>query len=516
MGAGPLDPRTPVLVGVGQASEHVGSPHYRGLSAADLAAQAAVAAVSDTTAGHGSVAAAIDTVAGIRQFEASMPGVASLGRSNNFPRSVAARIGATPTRAILDVVGGQGPQSLVTELAGAIAGGRSEVALAVGAEAISTARHLAASSDRPDFTETVDGDLEDRGHGLTGMISRAAIDHELTDAASQYALLEHARRARLGLGRAEHAVAMGRLFAPFTVVAARNPHASAPTVRTAGELVEPSARNRPIADPYLRYLVARDQVNQAAAVIVMSVSAARRLGVPAEKWVFLHGHSDMREQGLFERVDLGAAPAAVAAAGRAVQLARITPADLTTLDLYSCFPVAVSVVADGLGIAADDPRGLTLTGGLPFFGGAGNNYSMHAIAETAARCRAEPGSFGFVGANGGILSKYSAGVYSTTPAPWRRADDTTAQRRIDTAPVVPVIDRADGRATIETYTVRYARDGARIGIVVGRLDDGGGRVVATGDDGEFVDRLVNDDPVGARVRVRSVPEGNRATFHGRR
>ena len=23
-----------------------------------------------------------------------------------------------------------------------------------------------------------------------------------------------------------------------------------------------------------------------------------------------------------------------------------------------------------------------MTGGLPFFGGAGNNYSMHAIAET--------------------------------------------------------------------------------------------------------------------------------------
>ncbi|QCQ91523.1 acetyl-CoA acetyltransferase [Rhodococcus sp. SGAir0479] len=507
-----LDPRTPVLVGVGQASEHVGSADYRGLSAAELGARAASAAVADAGAGRASVAAAIDTVAGIRQFEMSMPGVSSLGRSNNFPRSVATRIGAAPTRAILEVVGGQGPQSLVTELAEAIAHGRSEIALAVGAEAISTARHLADAPDRPDFSETVDGDLEDRGHGLGGMLSRPAIEHHLTDAASQYAVLEHARRAGLGRSRAEHVAAMGRLFAPFTEVAARNPHAAARTVRTAAELARPSARNRPIADPYLRYLVARDQVNQAAAVIVMSVAAARRLGVPAEQWVFLHGHSDLHEQGMLARADLGSAPAAVTAARHALEMARIGPADLATIDLYSCFPVAVSVIAEGLGLAADDPRGLTVTGGLPFFGGAGNNYSMHAIAETAVRCRAHPGSYGFVGANGGILSKYSAGVYSTTPVPWRVSDDAVLQQRIDATPAVPVRERADGTVTVETYTVRHARDGDRTGIVVGRLDGDGERVVAIGGDGEFADRLTDEDPLGTRVRVRATPEGNRATF----
>lgn len=507
-----VDPRTPVIVGVGQASDHVGTATYRGLSAVELGAQASAAAVADADAGRGSVAAAIDTVAGLRQFELSMPGVPSLGRSNNFPRSVAARVGATPARAILEVVGGQGPQSLVAELAAAIADGRCDVALAVGSEAISTARHLADSPERPDFSETVDGDLEDRGHGLGGMISRAAIEHSLSDAASQYALLEHARRARLGRSKPEHADAMGRLFAPFTTVAARNPHASAPTVRTAAELVAPSERNRPIADPYVRFLVARDQVNQAAAVIVMSVSEARRLGVPPEKWVFLHGHSNLREQRMFERADLGAAPAAVAAARQALRVAGIGPADLATIDLYSCFPVAVSVVADGLGLAPDDPRGLTVTGGLPFFGGAGNNYSMHAIAETVVRCRADPGSFGFVGANGGIMSKYSAGVYSTTPTPWQPADDATVQQQIDAAPAVTVIDRADGQATVETYTVRHAKAGKRIGIVVSRLDDGRGRCVAVGVDGEFVDRLTDDDPVGARVQVRSGPEGNRASL----
>ena len=112
----------------------------------------------------------------------------------------------------------------------------------------------------------------------------------------------------------------------------------------------------------------------------MSVAAARDLGVPEDRWVFLHGHADLRERPLMERADLSAGPASVMAARHALEVAGLSVGDLAAIDLYSCFPAPVFNVRDGLGIAPDDPRGLTLTGGLPFFGGAGNNYSMHAIA----------------------------------------------------------------------------------------------------------------------------------------
>ena len=88
---------------------------------------------------------------------------------------------------------------------------------------------------------------------------------------------------------------------------------------------------------------------------------------------------------------------------------------MATFDLYSCFPFPVFAVCDDFGLTADDPRGLTLTGGLPYFGGPGNSYSLHGIAETVAAMRDKPGSFGLVGANGGVMSKYSVGVYSTEP-----------------------------------------------------------------------------------------------------
>src|SRR5699024_5826730 len=284
-----LGPRTPVLVGVGQASERLDDPAYRGMSAVALAAEATREALGDTSADG--IMTAIDTVAGIRQFETSVPDApAPLGKSDNYPRSVAARVGASPQRAILEVIGGQGPQHLVTELAGTIASGGSDVALAVGSDAISTARHFAVAGDKPDFTEHIDGQLEDRGYGLDGLLSDQAITHGLIDPPSQYALFENARRARLDQSPDEYTRAMAELFAPFTKIAAVNPHAAAPVERDARELATPTERNRPIADPYTRFLVARDQVNQGAAVLLMSVAAARRFGVPDDKWVFLHGH----------------------------------------------------------------------------------------------------------------------------------------------------------------------------------------------------------------------------------
>ena len=509
-----LDPRTPVVVGVGQASERLGEPGYRQRSPVDLAADAAREALADTGAEPATVAAAIDTVTGIRQFENSHPRArAPLGRSDNYPRSVAGRIGASPARAVLEVSGGQAPQHLVNEFAAVIAAGGSEVTLIFGSEAISTVEHFARAADgRPDFTEHAEGSLEDRGYGLAGMMSRHQAAHGLTGAPSQYALIDNARRARLGLAREEYAAVMGALFAPFTRVAAANPHAAAPVERSAADLVTPTEVNRPIADPYTRYIVAREKVNQGAAVLLMSVAAARRLGVPPDRWVFLHGHADLRERDLLDRADLSASPASVMAVRHALAVAGIGADDLATIDLYSCFPAPVFNICDGLGLDPADPRGLTLTGGLPFFGGAGNNYSMHAIAETVQRARRAPDRYGLVGANGGIMSKYSAGVYSTTPAAWTSDRSADLQAEIDDWPAPEQARQADGPATIETYTVTHRRDGTRTGVVVGRFDRDGRRFVAKGDDPGLLDLLSTaKEPIGQAVYVRSFGFGNRVT-----
>ena len=501
-----MDDNTPVIIGVGEASERIDSPDYRALSPADLAGLASAAAIADAS-GAADLARHIDVIAAIRQFEVSGPKVvAPFGKADNFPRAVAHRIGAEPSRAILEPVGGQGPQHLINEFAQAIGRGEMELALICGSEAISTVRHLMSKGETRDWSETFGGQLEDRGFGealLTAELPR----HGARTPISVYALFENARRASLGLSREAYRLEMGRLFAPFTKVAANNPHAMSREIHDAESLATVTASNRLTSDPFPRRVVARDQANQGAAVMIASLGKARALGVPDDRMIFLYGGADVRERTPLERADLSASPASVLAARQALAVAGLEPSDIGVFDLYSCFPIAVFNVRDGLGIAADDRRSLTMTGGLPFFGGAGNNYSMHAIAAMVRHLRANPGERGLVAANGGFLSKYSVGVYGATPAPWRAFDSTALQREVD-GWSAPVLASGVGNGAVETYTIDYSGK-VPVGVVVGALAEGGERFVAMTDPGEttIVEKMIAQDPLGAKVTLALNEEG---------
>jgi len=491
---------TPILIGVGEASERIDAADYAALSPVELASRAAAAAIAD--AGAPGLAGHIDVIAAIRQFEVSGPNARRpFGASNNFPRSVARRIGADPARAILEVVGGQGPQHLVNEFAHAIAAGEMDTALMVGSEAISTVRHLQGLGQTRDWAETLDGKIEDRGYGMEGLITLDLIAHGARTAIHLYALFENARRARLGLDRASYAHAMGELFAPFTKVASGNPHAMSRQVYSADELATVTGPNRLTSDPFPRRMVARDQANQGAAVLMTSVRRARELGVPEDRWVYLYGGADVRERTVIERQDLSRSPASVVACRKALDVAGLGLDQISAFDLYSCFPIAVFNICDGLGLSPDDPRGLTVTGGLPFFGGAGNNYSMHAIASMVRRLRAKPGDIGLVGANGGFLSKYSVGVYSTTARPFTPFDSKPLQAEIDAWPAPALDPGFVGEADVETYTVDYSGPAPR-GVIVGRTD-AGARIVAMAapEETAIVGEMIAHDPLGGRFTV---------------
>ncbi len=501
-----MDDNTPVIIGVGEASERIDATGYEALSPADLAGRAAAAAVADA-GGAGDLAAHIQVIAAIRQFEVSGPrAVAPFGRADNFPRAVARRIGADPARAILEPVGGQGPQHLVNEFAQAIGAGETDLVLLCGSEAISTVRHLTARGESRDWSETIGGELEDRGFGealMTADLPR----HGARTPISVYAMFENARRARLGMNRADYALEMGRLFAPFTRVAADNPHAMSRDVHSAEDLATVTASNRLTSDPYPRRMVARDQANQGAAVLMASAGRARALGVPEDRLVYLHGGADARERNPIERADLSAGPASVMAIRRALDVAGLSVDQIAAFDFYSCFPIAVFNVRDGLGIPADDARPLTVTGGLPYFGGAGNNYSMHAIASMVRRLRAAPGEVGLVAANGGFLSKYSVGIYSTRPAPWRGFDSKALQAEIDAWPAPPLA-QGEGEGVVRTYTIDYSGP-TPVGTVIGRLNEGRARFVAMTDpaDPGFAQRMIETDPIGGMVRMAPNAEG---------
>ncbi len=492
---------TPVVIGVGQFSERVGEPGYAERSHMDLAGAALAAAIADAGASQ-PLAGALDTLAAIRQFEISATRYsAPFGHADNVPRAIASRVGANPERAILDIVGGQGPQKLVGELAAEIAAGRSKMAAVVGAEAISTMRAILGRGETRDWSETHGGTIEDRGTGYDGMVDRTSAVHGVGAPIAGYAIAENVRRERLGLSLDDYRGEIGKLFAPFTRVAAANPHAAAPTKRSVVELATLTERNRLIAEPYGRLVVARDQVNQGGAVLLASAGEARRLGVPEDRWVHIHGVADCAEPSMLTRESMERSPAAVAAISTALDIAGTDWAGISHTDLYSCFAIPVFNLLDAFGLERDDPRGWTLTGGLPFFGGAGNNYSAHGIAEAVARCRAHPGTRALVGANGGIMSKYAAGIYSTAPADW---SESRWQSLAKVKPVVEVIDAPNGEGEVESFTIQPGKHG-ETATLVARMN--GARAMANSTDPATCAELRKGLVAGRKVRLESGENG---------
>ncbi|WP_419816814.1 acetyl-CoA acetyltransferase [Glacieibacterium sp.] len=501
-----IDPRTPVLVGVAQFVDR-DSLSADALSPLDLLAAVSGAALADS-GGRGVV---VDTLAVVRLFADSSPAFRSpFGSYANLPKSLAARLGQAPRRTIYGPVGGNTPQLLVNLLAESIRSGASDVALIAGGEALRTQARAQKMGLALDWSEDPGGEPETLGPE-TRLVSAHEVAHGIAMPTAVYPLFESALAAHYGDDPLAHRRRIGALMAGFTRVAAANSYAALPVERTADELITPTDDNRYIAYPYTKYLCSNMFVDQAAALLLMSTAAADAAGVPVSARVYLHGSADVHDMILVsQRLDYHSSPAIRAGAAQALAQAGIGVAELDHIDLYSCFPVAVEIAADMIGLAHDDPRGLTLTGGLPYFGGPGNAYSLHAIAEMAARCHAAPGSKGLVFANGGYLTKHSFGVYSTDhPANPARIDPTLLQAALDAAESPPFVESPAGAGTVEAITIPHERGIHGPATVIVRLDSGH-RALAVIDTEAAA--LIDTQVVGRRVNLTPGHPINHARF----
>lgn len=502
--------KTPIIIGVGQSVEQVPDDLALAASHADMAGRAATKALYDARI----PAAQIDHIACTRIFSDSTPAYACpFGRADKFPLAVAARIGAAPTSTIYDSIGGQTPQTLVAECAKELMAGAYEIALIAGGEALANMRAGQRSGAELDWAETHDGPYEDRGPFNGPLFIHATeVTHGLHQPMMYYGLMETARRIARGEDVETYKHKMTTSLAPMSEVAAQNPYAMFPKHYSAADLAAVTEDNRWLVSPYTKYLVAKDGVNQGAAVIMTTVGKAKALGLDTSRWIYLHGHADTSERLMLERENIGRSAAMEAAFDMAISQAGVAAQDISHLDLYNCFPIVVSLAKEALGMGDDDPRALTQTGGLPFFGGPGNNYSLHAIASMVDTLRQHSDDIGLVFANGGWMSKHAVGIYSARPpkTPWVYP----AQKWQDTSPLVAFTEIANGPASIESYIVRYKR-GAPIGaIIIGRLNENEARFYAALEtaDEEVLIALANGELTHNPITVTGDKNGNRFTF----
>ena len=483
------DPRTPCIIGVAARTWH---PDEVGEEGAPAPLRKWVAVAGAAAAGAGPPAAPARR-ASLRivycqtwQYDDAAGRLASL-------------IGASPRQGIYSGIGGTTPQVLLDDAVAAIRAGDLDLALVTGAEALATSRAFYLRGEPPRYRFRPS---EEREFPWEAPFHPAEIAHDVWQAWLTFALFESARRAHLGRGLDEHRDAIGRMLAPMTQVAAANPHAWFRLARSADEIVTPSAVNRMVAYPYTKYTIAAMDVDMAAAVIVASEETADALAVPFEKRVYPRGSCHARGPTyVAEHRAMWRSPAMAAAADEALRVTGIGIDDVAHLDLYSCFASSVGFALDALGITADDPRPLTVTGGLPYHGGPASNYLTHSVAAMVETLRADPGAVGLVSGVGMHMTKHAFATYSTVPGRIVPPDTDALQAQLDSEDRVVIFESYPGPATVAAYSVVHGRDGVpEWGLCVCDLP-GGGRCYAKIVDPSVLADAERRELVGAEVEL---------------
>jgi acetyl-CoA C-acetyltransferase len=435
------------------------------------------------------------------------------------PARLAEQLGADPKVANYSGIGGNVPQSIVSNAARDILRGDLDLALVVGAEALATKRRLAKEGRKPAWSFRPE---ERRPFPFDVPPHPGEVTHRVFEAWLTFALFENAHRAHLGTGLEEYRRSLGELLAPMTAVAAANPHAWFPTVRGVEEIIGPTPQNRMVGYPYSKLMTSIMDVDMAAAVLVASDATADSLGVPAEQRVYLRGWGYAEDPpAVAQRTDLWRSGAMEAASAAALEGAGVGVDDIGHLDLYSCFASSIEFALDALGIdpaaaRSADPqvapdRPVTVTGGLAYHGGPGSNYLTHSLATMVDTLRADPGSLGLVSGVGMHMNKHIFAAYSTTPGMLVPPDDAAVAARAAMAHT-PIVESFEGPATVASYSVVHGRDGAPESAVLicdvapASQADAGARGYARLNDPAGLQAAESEELIGRPVTIS--PDGN--------
>lgn len=451
----------PVIIGVSQftQSKDVANP----LDPLGLMTLTCKEAITD--AGPESVIDAIDSVYVTNVFGWSY---------KDLPQEISDNLGLTINEKFYSTIGGNTPQFLVNKASKEIALGNTSMVLITGGESAYSVRRLKKGEISPNWTPVEHPDYlnGDSRPGSSELENR----YGLFIPVYCYALFETALRKADNRSIDEHQHSIGRLYEKFSQTASGHPFSWQEKALSAEEIITPSPKNRRICYPYTLNMIANNQVDQSSALIVTTEEMADKLGVDKEKRVYPTGGADLNN--IFhvtQRPELYNSPAIKTAAELALKQAGVSLEDIDCFDLYSCFPSMVQMAMREIGLSEDDPRDMTVTGGLPYYGAAFNNYSLHAIVTIVDRIRTKRSKKAMVLANGWYNTKQSIGVYGTEPSKeqWGVRDDTRVQADIDKQALPEAVDQVNGKLTVEAYTLIYDRNNKpEKGLVIGRMEDG--------------------------------------------
>jgi len=272
-------------------------------------------------------------------------------------------------------------------------------------------------------------------------------------------------------------------------------------------LLSDEGGNYRLNDPYRRWMVAQDAVALGGAVIMTTAGHAADLGIAEDRMIYLHSGADSSAPLISEQMDLSRSPAIEWAVTQALDLAELQAGDIGPIDIYSCFPVAVSLAIEALNQPDRPLSSYTLTGGLSFFGGPGNSYSTHAIVALVQHLREDGSKPGMISANGGVINKESVGIYAAQPVAGGWSPDRIA------APNYMPADKGtkpahftSGNGIIKSYGTPYVK-GVPGSATLWMVDENG-----TPCFGMLEDTPADTDLIGRAVEITSDGKRNHAVL----
>ena len=423
-----LPDNTPVIVGVGDIIDR---RKVDGPDPLTLLGQSSELALYDT--GVKNIIDYLDAI-GVVRFSVDFSTATNQSRFgySNFPRSLAKKIGSKKELCELySGMGGNAPQVLLEEI-----------------------------SKKIHNNEIHEG------------FSKEEKKHFMDLPSNVYPIFANAIRASKSQSSKEHLRECSELFSKFSKVASLNPYAWFQKFRTPEEIENISDSNRLVGFPYTKYLNSMIRVNMASSLVLMSEKLCKKLKVPQNKKVYIHGSCVLNDiWNVSKRPTLDESPA-----------------------IRKCGKEALSQA----GIS------------LPYFGGPGNAYTMFSTSEIVKKIRSNPNEYGMVTANSWFLTKHAINIFSCKPPleiDWGK-DFAGLQKEIDSKEIENLNSKPSGLGKVISYTIVQGRKNLEYGIVIGELEDKSRFVANVLGEESFLKKMTEVEMLGTKGEVKHTSERN--------
>ncbi|NKB99990.1 MAG: hypothetical protein GKR90_16030 [Pseudomonadales bacterium] len=407
--------------------------------------------------------------------------------------------------------GGTTPQDLLHQITASMAAEEMDVALIVGAEAMRTRRKATRAGEQLPWPPRDKSVSPTRGQ--KPFSSEWEAKHGLRLPIQSFPIHENAIRHAHGRTANEQVQVAASLLHKNALVAADNEHAwfqDAPSVELIGSVTE---ENRLISYPYTKRMNAIMDVDQAAAIVVVSERVIDQLGNRDSAAAILGGAGAEEIWNPIERRSLSTCKAMEVAFNAALASAGLEAADIDAFDFYSCFPSPIQMALDALNIPVQDPRSFSLTGGLAYAGGPGNNYVMHSLATAVEKLKAIPEQTLMVTGVGMANTKHAATLL-TSGANIPESTTGETEYRVATGETpLAVAEKSAGPAAITSYTIEYDRSGQPTNVIyLLDLAEGARAIANARDPIKAATELLVADPIGAGGQLEWDAEADRQFF----